>query len=160
MTLGDVIVDVDGRSINGEADLFKALDRKRPGDSVKVTVAREARAADGAPDDVATARVPVDIVLGAAHDVARGVASVRAPTDTAAEGFGNRPSCAYGFVLTRRHQRCVRLPPANALAPSRPAGAGSAAEPIHITSPVEGPARRQGRSSVSLLDPDALVPCK
>ena len=71
LTLGDVIVDVDGRSINGEADLFKALDRKRPGDSVKVTVARGQRvSADGAPDDVVTARVPVDIVLGAADDVA------------------------------------------------------------------------------------------
>ena len=31
LTLGDVIVDVDGRSITSEAELFKALDRKRPG---------------------------------------------------------------------------------------------------------------------------------
>ena len=70
LTLGDVIVDVDGRSINGEADLFKALDRsgrlRREGDG-RAGPARVRRRRALLP---VTARVPVDIVLGAADDVA------------------------------------------------------------------------------------------
>ena len=50
--------------------LFKALDQKRPGEAVKVTVARGQRvSADGAPDDVVTVNIPLLITLGAADDV-------------------------------------------------------------------------------------------
>lgn len=38
--LGDVIVECDGKSIQSEADLFRALDSHQPGDIVKVVVKR------------------------------------------------------------------------------------------------------------------------
>jgi membrane-associated protease RseP (regulator of RpoE activity) len=40
---GDVIVDIDGKSINGFADLNAAVVTKRPNDVVKVTVHREGK---------------------------------------------------------------------------------------------------------------------
>eukprot|EP00629_Pelagomonadales_sp_RCC1024_P011874 CAMPEP_0119296092 /NCGR_PEP_ID=MMETSP1329-20130426/50397_1 /TAXON_ID=114041 /ORGANISM="Genus nov. species nov., Strain RCC1024" /LENGTH=390 /DNA_ID=CAMNT_0007297023 /DNA_START=78 /DNA_END=1247 /DNA_ORIENTATION=- len=66
LTLGDVIVDIDARRVDSESDMFKALDKRRPGEAVRVTVARGQRvSADGAPDDVVTVNVPLDITLGA-----------------------------------------------------------------------------------------------
>ena len=38
--LGDIIVQIDGSDINNEADLFKTLERYRPGDKIKVVVQR------------------------------------------------------------------------------------------------------------------------
>ncbi|GAB4248599.1 MAG: hypothetical protein Kow00129_09350 [Thermoleophilia bacterium] len=49
---GDVIVELDGREIESQADLFSILRRRSPGDRVTVTVARE------------EGRVELDLVLG------------------------------------------------------------------------------------------------
>ena len=38
--IGDIIIKVDDSPINTEADLFSALETKKPGDIVKVTVNR------------------------------------------------------------------------------------------------------------------------
>lgn len=38
--LGDIIVQIDGDDINNEADLFKTLEKYRPGDKIKVVVRR------------------------------------------------------------------------------------------------------------------------
>lgn len=38
--LGDIIVQIDGSDINNEADLFKTLEKYRPGDKIKVVVQR------------------------------------------------------------------------------------------------------------------------
>jgi len=38
--LGDIIVQIDGDDINNEADLFKTLEKYRPGDRIKVVVKR------------------------------------------------------------------------------------------------------------------------
>ena len=40
---GDLIVGIDGTEINTNNDLTRLLARKRPGDSVKVTIYREGR---------------------------------------------------------------------------------------------------------------------
>lgn len=70
LTLGDVVVEIDGAPIATEADMFKALDKRRPGDVCRVVVARGRRvSADGGADDVVTARVPLDVTLGAADDL-------------------------------------------------------------------------------------------
>ena len=38
--LGDIIVQIDGDDINNEADLFKTLEKYRPGDKIRVVVKR------------------------------------------------------------------------------------------------------------------------
>ena len=40
LVLGDVIVSIDGKAIGRQADLFEALDARRPGDRVRVGVLR------------------------------------------------------------------------------------------------------------------------
>ncbi|MBI3969484.1 MAG: trypsin-like peptidase domain-containing protein, partial [Chloroflexi bacterium] len=41
LLVGDVIVDIDGQKIGNERDLRRALERKRPGETARVTVVRE-----------------------------------------------------------------------------------------------------------------------
>lgn len=71
LQLGDVIVEIDGATINTEADMYKALDAKKPGTTVRVLVARGQRVSvDGsANDDVVTVKVPLNVTLGAADDL-------------------------------------------------------------------------------------------
>ena len=72
LQLGDVIVAVDGAKVNTEADMFKALDAKKPGDNVDVLVARGKRIAlegSGRQDDVVTVQVPLTVTLRAADDL-------------------------------------------------------------------------------------------
>jgi len=38
--LGDIIVQINGDDINNEADLFKTLEKYRPGDKIKIVVKR------------------------------------------------------------------------------------------------------------------------
>eukprot|EP00633_Aureoumbra_lagunensis_P004715 CAMPEP_0197314816 /NCGR_PEP_ID=MMETSP0891-20130614/35346_1 /TAXON_ID=44058 ORGANISM="Aureoumbra lagunensis, Strain CCMP1510" /NCGR_SAMPLE_ID=MMETSP0891 /ASSEMBLY_ACC=CAM_ASM_000534 /LENGTH=313 /DNA_ID=CAMNT_0042803443 /DNA_START=248 /DNA_END=1186 /DNA_ORIENTATION=+ len=66
LQLGDVIIAIDGSSINTEADMFKLLDSKKPGDKVKVLVARGSRVAleGSSGNDVVTLQIPIDVVLG------------------------------------------------------------------------------------------------
>lgn len=45
--LGDIITDIEGKSISSETDLFKALDTFNVGDTVSVHVLRTLRMADG-----------------------------------------------------------------------------------------------------------------
>lgn len=52
LVLGDIIVKVDGRTVDTQRDLFEALDERRPGDKVDVTVNRAGR------------KVAVGVVLG------------------------------------------------------------------------------------------------
>jgi S1-C subfamily serine protease len=54
ITLGDVIVSCDGRKVNSEADLFRALDAHAPGDAVSVSIVRGAgRALYAGPESAA-----------------------------------------------------------------------------------------------------------
>lgn len=71
LQLGDVIVAVDNAVINSEADMFKALDAKNPGDHISVLVARSRKVAveGSAGDDFVTVNVPLDVTLGAADDL-------------------------------------------------------------------------------------------
>ncbi|KAH8082099.1 serine-type endopeptidase [Aureococcus anophagefferens] len=70
LQLGDVIMEIDGRTVSTEADMFKALDARKPGESVKVVVARGPRvSADGSADDVVTVNVPLTVKLGGADDM-------------------------------------------------------------------------------------------
>ena len=70
LQLGDVIMEIDGRTVSTEADMFKALDARKPGESVKVVVARGQRvSADGSADDVVTVNVPLTVKLGGADDM-------------------------------------------------------------------------------------------
>ena len=70
LTLGDVIVEIDNAAISNEADMFKALEKKRPGDVARVVVARGKRvSADGAPDDIVTVTTAVSVTLGASDDL-------------------------------------------------------------------------------------------
>jgi hypothetical protein len=45
--LGDIIVQINNDDINNEADLFKTLEKYRPGDKVKVVVRRVLTVNDG-----------------------------------------------------------------------------------------------------------------
>jgi len=45
--LGDIIVQINNDDINNEADLFKTLEKYRPGDKVKVVVRRVLAVNDG-----------------------------------------------------------------------------------------------------------------
>ena len=38
--IGDIVIRVDGKNIDTEADLFQALEMYKPGDRIKVTVNR------------------------------------------------------------------------------------------------------------------------
>jgi S1-C subfamily serine protease len=38
--LGDIIVKINSDDITNEADLFRALETKKPGDTVKITILR------------------------------------------------------------------------------------------------------------------------
>lgn len=50
--LGDIIVAIDGDKISSEADLFKAIEKRKVGDEVGVTVYRHAREGDKTKEDV------------------------------------------------------------------------------------------------------------
>ncbi|KAJ1449386.1 trypsin-like cysteine/serine peptidase domain-containing protein [Pelagophyceae sp. CCMP2097] len=69
LQLGDVIVDIDGSAVATEADMFKALDSKKPGATIRVTVARGQRNAPDGAGDVVTVQVPLSVTLGAADDL-------------------------------------------------------------------------------------------
>jgi len=45
--IGDIISKVDGQIINTESDLFQALEDRKPGDVVELTVSRVTAAEDG-----------------------------------------------------------------------------------------------------------------
>lgn len=59
--LGDVIVAVNGKSLENEADLYKALDRKTPGQEVMLTIVR----LESTPTDIVEKEVQISLVLTA-----------------------------------------------------------------------------------------------
>ena len=95
LQLGDVIIDIDGKNVSTEADMFKALDARKPGDTVKVIVARGQRvSADGSADDVVTVQVPLAVKLGAADDL-------RVPPPMAGRSRNANPMSAPGTAPPR-----------------------------------------------------------
>jgi S1-C subfamily serine protease len=59
LALGDIIVSLDGKTVARQADLFEALDARRPGDKVRVGVVR-----GGKPVEVAVTLGGRDLVKG------------------------------------------------------------------------------------------------